>query len=230
MLGAGADARADARYAPARPLLTIDVHTHIMPESLPDLRARYGCDGWVSLQKLPCGKRARMMRDDGTAFREVEDSLWSLPRRLADCDARGVRVHVLSTVPVLFSYWAPDDAAADFAALLNDHMARAVAHAPNRLVGLGTLPMQSPKLAVAELRRCMGPLGLAGVQIGTHVNDKPLSDAELFPVFEAAAELGAAVFVHPCAVACAGGGARRGRRANLPSAPSLSTRARAQGT
>lgn len=190
------DGRVDGRYALPRPHLTIDVHTHIMPDILPDLKSRYGVPGWVSLQKLPCGKRARMMRDDGTPFREVEDSLWSAPRRLADCDRARVRAHVLSTVPVLFSYWAPTDAAVDFSRLLNDHMIESVKAAPARFVGLGTLPMQSPRHAVDELRRCVAG-GLAGVQIGSHVNSLPLSDASFFPVFEAAAELGAAVFVHP---------------------------------
>jgi aminocarboxymuconate-semialdehyde decarboxylase len=72
-----------------------------------------------------------------------------------------------------------------------------VASAPQRFVGLGTLPMQAPALAVRELERCMKTLGLAGVQVGSHVNDWNLSDPALFEVFAAAAELGAAVFVHP---------------------------------
>lgn len=57
--------------------------------------------------------------------------------------------------------------------------------------------MQAPKLAIKELRRCINDLGLAGVQIGTHVNDWNLSDPELFPIFEEAEKLGAAIFVHP---------------------------------
>jgi aminocarboxymuconate-semialdehyde decarboxylase len=52
-------------------------------------------------------------------------------------------------------------------------------------------------LAVRELERCVRELGLAGVQIGSHVNAWNLSDPALFPVFARAAELGAAVFVHP---------------------------------
>jgi aminocarboxymuconate-semialdehyde decarboxylase len=61
-----------------------------------------------------------------------------------------------------------------------DALARAVA----RATGLGTLPMQAPDLAVAELERCVLELGFAGVQIGSHVNDMTLDDARLFPVFE----------------------------------------------
>src|SRR5439155_7354292 len=63
--------------------------------------------------------------------------------------------------------------------------------------GLGTLPMQAPDLAVRELERCVRDLGLRGVQIGSHVNDRNLDAPELFPVFEAAQALGACVFVHP---------------------------------
>ena len=184
------------------PELKIDVHTHILPETLPDLQERYGKGPWVRLDVQPCGKRALMRRADGSVFREVEDSTWSIPRRLGDCDACGIDVHVMSTVPVMFSHWAAPEHAADLAAQLNDHMAASVATAPERLVGLGTIPMQSPALAVGELRRCMR-MGLAGVQIGTNVRAdakrpaKLLSDPALFPVFQAAAELGAAVFVHP---------------------------------
>ena len=186
--------------------LKIDVHTHILPENLPDLKARYGQGPWVRLDVLPCGKRGLMRRSDGSVFREVEDSTWSIPRRLRDCDALGVDVHVMSTVPVMFSYWADPEAAADLSRELNDHMAATVATSPERLVGLGTLPMQSPELAVGELRRCMR-MGLAGVQIGSNVRsswggrraqrDQALCDKDFLPVFRAAAELGAAVFVHP---------------------------------
>jgi aminocarboxymuconate-semialdehyde decarboxylase len=57
--------------------------------------------------------------------------------------------------------------------------------------------MQLPRLAIQELERCMTQLGLRGIQIGTHINGINLDDASMFSVFEAAAELGAAVFVHP---------------------------------
>ena len=97
----------------------------------------------------------------------------------------------------MFSYWAKPHDTHDLARLLNDHIAEVVGNHPGRFHGLGTLPMQAPDLAVRELERCMKELGLRGVEIGSHVNDWNLDQPELFPVFEAAERLGAAVFVHP---------------------------------
>ena len=68
---------------------------------------------------------------------------------------------------------------------------------PGRFLGLGTLPMQDSKLAVKELERCIKDLKLSGIEIGSHVNDWNLDNENLFPVYEAAEELGAAIFVHP---------------------------------
>ncbi|MDX1387954.1 MAG: amidohydrolase family protein, partial [Acidobacteriota bacterium] len=87
--------------------------------------------------------------------------------------------------------------ALDLARMLNDHIASVVREYPRRFVGLGSLPMQDPDRAIAELERCVGELGLAGVEIGSHVNEWNLDRPELFPVFERARDLGAAVFVHP---------------------------------
>ena len=177
-------------------MATVDVHTHLLPPELPRWREKFGYGGFIQLE--PCGHgRARMVRDDGTPFREVESNVWDPAARIADCDAAGVDVQVLSTVPVMFSYWAKPTDGLELARFLNDHLAGVVRAHPRRFVGLGTLPMQDPALAVAELERCIRRLGLAGVQIGSHVNEWNLSDPALFDIFAAAAELGAAVFVHP---------------------------------
>ncbi len=176
-------------------MLKIDIHTHILPERWPDLRERFGYGGFVSLEHhKPCC--ARMMVDD-KFFREIEDNCWSPARRIKDCDETGVHVQVLSTVPVMFNYWAKPQDTLYLSTILNDHIADIVREYPQRFIGLGTLPMQAPKLAVSELERCVSELGLAGVQIGSHINDWNLDQPELFEVFEAAASLGAAVFVHP---------------------------------
>ncbi len=184
-------------------MLKIDLHTHILPPPgvWPDWAARFGEGAWVSLRETgPCGAR---MYVGGEVFREVGRNCWDAAMRIAECDAvlrsagGAVRVQTLSTVPVMFSYWASPGAGYDLSRWLNDEIARTVAAHPERFAGLGTLPMQAPELACRELERCVGELGLAGAQIGSHVNSWNLSEPALYPVFERAEGLGAAIFVHP---------------------------------
>lgn len=176
-------------------IFTIDIHTHILPEHLPDFKAKYGYGGFVHLEHhKPCC--AKMMIDD-KFFREIHDNCWSAETRLKECERHHVNVQVLSTVPVMFSYWAKPQDALDLSMFLNDHIAEIVQKYPKKFVGLGTIPMQSPELAIKELERCM-KIGLSGVQIGSHVvDDWNLGSISLFPIYEAAQELSAAIFVHP---------------------------------
>ena len=175
----------------------IDLHTHILPERWPDLAERYGYgnDRFIRLEHHRPG-RARMLRGD-SCFREIADNCWDPARRIEDCDRAGVGMQVLSTVPVMFSYWAKPEHALDLSRILNDHIAGVVADHPGRFTGLGTIPLQDPDLAIGELDRCIFDLKLRGVQIGTNVDGWNLDRPELFPVFHRAAEIGAAVFVHP---------------------------------
>ncbi len=176
-------------------LFTIDIHTHILPKTWPDLHKRYGYGGFIRLEHhKPCC--ARMMMDDHF-FREIQDNCWDPKQRIFECNHSQVDVQVLSTVPVMFSYWAKPEDTLDLAMMLNDHIAGIVADYPDRFVGLGTVPMQTPKLAIQELERCVQELGLAGIQIGSHINDWNLDAPELFPIFQRAEELGASIFVHP---------------------------------
>ena len=173
----------------------IDVHTHILPPAWPDLRARFGYGGWPQLEST--GPRRARIVIDGRSFREIDDDCWDPDVRLDDCDRTGVRLQVLSTVPVMFAYDKPAADAAVVARILNDHIAEVVAARPDRFAGLGTIPLQDRDLAIAELERCVTQLGLDGVQLGTHVGDRDLDDPSIEAVLAAADDLGAAVFVHP---------------------------------
>jgi aminocarboxymuconate-semialdehyde decarboxylase len=176
-------------------MLKIDIHTHILPKNWPDLKEKYGYGGFIHLDHHKCGC-ARMMQED-KFFREVQSNCWDEHVRIKEYQDFGVQVQVLSTVPVMFSYWAKPNDAYDLSRFLNDHIAGIVKSQPKHFIGLGTIPMQSTELAIKELERCVNELGLAGVQIGSNINDKNLDSPEFFDIFAAAEELGAAVFVHP---------------------------------
>lgn len=204
--------------------MKIDLHTHILPEKWPDWTKKSGYAGWIALEHhgAGCARMCQTCSTDGSSpprfFRDVRANLWDPRARLADMQRTGVTTQVLSTVPVMFSYWARPRDALDLARLLNDHVAMVVSEhdsggagvppapggPPTRrpFEGLATVPLQDIDLAIRELERCTTPtdrggLGLRGVQIGTNVNGLNLGEPELFPFFEAAQRLDAAVFVHP---------------------------------
>ncbi|KAI0226555.1 hypothetical protein L0F63_000823 [Massospora cicadina] len=141
--------------------LKIDLHTHILPKQWPDLTKKYGYGGWVSLdhfEEVSTFITLVFIRNGlvapHIAYRPltIGCNCWSPERRVKECEVTGVSMQVLSTVPVMFSYWAKPEHALDL----------------SNLPGWEPFPMQAPELAVQELKRCVEELGLAGVQIGSH--------------------------------------------------------------
>ena len=176
-------------------MLKIDIHTHILPKDIPKWKDKFGYGGFIQLEHSGPGC-ARMLKDDGHFFREIDSNCWSPEKRIEEIDRQGVSVQVLSTVPVMFSYWAKPQDGAEVAKFLNDGIAETVSQFPSRFVGLGTVPMQDTSLAIKALERCKRQ-GLAGVEIGTNVNQLNLGEPRFFDFFAACEELGMAIFVHP---------------------------------
>jgi len=182
----------------------IDIHTHILPREWPDLDKKFGYPGFVRLEH--CDECSARMMIGERNFREVQANLWEPKRRVEEMDANGVSMQALSTVPVMFSYWAKPRDALELCRILNDHIAEVVRAQPKRFAGLGTIPLQDVDLAAQELTRCVRELGLRGVEIGTHVdpNDhchgpecRNLDHPSLDLVWKTAQNLNAAIFVHP---------------------------------
>jgi len=127
----------------------------------------------------------------------VSDGCWSVPRRVEDMNGMRVARQALSPMPELLSYWLPLEDAKVLVRHLNDEIAAMVERAPQRLVGLGAVPLQDLQSAVEELEYVVKSLKFSGVEIASHVNGTSIGAPQFEPFFAAAEEMGAAIFVHP---------------------------------
>lgn len=172
----------------------IDVHTHVVPQHFPAYAGRFADAPWPSMAEAqPCHRHVMV---SGKVYRTVSHQCWACDVRRADMARQGVTRQVLSPMPELLSTWmAPDDGQA-MCRYLNEVIAEMVTAAPAQFSGLGAVPLQDVDLAIRELDTAVHHFGLAGVEIGSNVNGLPLGDARFRPFFQAAADWGAAVFVH----------------------------------
>jgi aminocarboxymuconate-semialdehyde decarboxylase len=172
----------------------IDMHTHILPEKLPNFAEKFGYGDFIHLVHEREGF-ANMMKG-GVFFREIAKNCWDPEVRIREYELFRTSVQVVCTIPVMFSYWAKPEHCLDLSMFLNDHLAGITDDYPERYIALGTVPMQDTDLAVRELQR-LKELGFPGVQVGSNINGQNLSEARFFPFFEACQELDMAVFIHP---------------------------------
>jgi aminocarboxymuconate-semialdehyde decarboxylase len=182
--------------------MKLDIHTHILPSSLPNLQERYGCPGWINIRPDPENPQFANMYKDDAFFRRIEHNCMCINERCKDMRETHVDAQVLSTVPVMFNYSARPDHCLDLSRLLNDDIAFQIrnyekeaqykydlnnSEAPRIFYGFGTVPMQAPELAVEEMTRCIQDLGFKGLQIGSNVNKVNLDDKSFYPIWKVGA-------------------------------------------
>jgi len=173
--------------------MLVDVHTHIIPEKLPDFTKRVGGDRWPRLDFLDACTAKVMIA--GENFRTITDQCWNASRRLDDMQHEGVERQVISPTPKLFSYWFEPADTRDFSRYINEFIAEMVRAHPQRFYGLGQVPLQDPEMAAAELSE-IKRLGLHGVEIGTNVDGRSLADPMFLPFFAECEKQDIPLFVH----------------------------------
>lgn len=132
-------------------------------------------------------------------MRDRRAKLSDVATRLKDMDRMGIDVQAVSPAPAQYYYYAEPGFGLELARAQNERIAEISASHPDRFVGLGTVPLQDPKLAVKELEHCVRKLGFCGLEIGTNVNGIDLADPrlKLDRFFARAQELGVILFMHP---------------------------------
>ncbi|MCZ6645532.1 MAG: amidohydrolase family protein [SAR324 cluster bacterium] len=172
----------------------IDIHSHYFPAAYLKL---------VGAEGLPFGARCDISNPAGPVVTvdsqragPLAVKFTELEPRLEEMDAQGVRTQALSlTQPMV--YWAGETLSRRLSAEFNDATARAHEAHPERFVGLATLPMQAPALAIAEVERAAKLPGVRGVYMATRILERELSHPDFFPIFERIEALGLPVFLHP---------------------------------
>ncbi len=162
---------------------SIDIHAHVTPGAF--VRATESGDSWYGLNADLLGPHRNNPR-----------TTWTPEERLADMDALGVDVQVVSTNAFFYAYERDSETAVRMARECNDHVAQMTMDHPDRFSGLCQLPMQDIAAAVAELERGVTQLGLKGAMIGDHVNGRTFDEPEFLPFWKAAEQMGAVILIH----------------------------------
>lgn len=186
---------------PYKPSEKWDVHTHttLSPDTYKSLEKFSHYDKFLRVQAhktLPCC--ANIIDSNGEVFRVIEQNAYEGTSRILDCDKHHVNVQVLSPTPAMIpDYVDNKEDATEICKILNNDNARLVSEHPNRFLAIGALPMKFPDAAIGEMERIHSELGMRGIEINTNINGLDLDDPVLFDIFEAAAFIGMAVFIHP---------------------------------
>ncbi|MBB2914245.1 aminocarboxymuconate-semialdehyde decarboxylase [Streptosporangium becharense] len=185
----------NATPADGAPVRTVDVHAHvILPRVEQAVAGQPGLDAHRELDARRNGPESLAV--SGRMVGERVPRLTRVPARLADMDAAGVDVQIVSPSPSHYHYWAGEELAEQVCRLAGEGVAEHCAQAPDRLHGLGLVPLQHPPLMVRLLDHALG-LGLKGVEISSHAPGRELSDRAYEPFWAHAARTGAVVFLHP---------------------------------
>ena len=178
--------------------MTTDVHAHVL---LPDVQAAVqnrAPEGFAEAQQLEARRNGpESLAASGAMIRERFGRLTDLGARLAAMDAQGVDRQWVSASPSHFYPWADEGLGVWIALETNRLVAEHVAGAPDRLTGLGVVPLQHPARLVECLDDAVLGRGLSGVEISSFAGDVELSDERLEPFWARAEELGVVVFLHP---------------------------------
>ena len=170
--------------------MLIDMHAHVLPGGYP--APGPATEGWPTM--TPAGHGARLLEFGPMRF-TAQAAFFDAAARLAAMDASKTDAEVVSPMPPLLNYRLPAGSGRDLARWINEFIVTLCAAEPSRFLGLGTVPMQDPDLATAELR-AIADAGLAGVEITSQVNGVPLGDDRFVEFFAEAERLSLAVLVH----------------------------------
>jgi aminocarboxymuconate-semialdehyde decarboxylase len=173
--------------------LSVDLHCHVHTPAADELakKSEKSADPMTRYNNPRTQAHQQKLRAD------LDRKLTSIEQRLADMDKMGIDVQAISTSPLQYYYGLDVDLGRQSSRVINERLAEIAASHPDRFVALGTVPMQSPELAVTELEYCMKNLGFRGMEIGTNVNGVEVSDTRYEALWAKAEALGAIVFMHP---------------------------------
>jgi aminocarboxymuconate-semialdehyde decarboxylase len=125
------------------------------------------------------------------------------PREYLDVmDRHGIDVGVLSNTGGRIEKQGDRSKALELCRILNDCFAEAHAKQPRRFKAFARLPMVSLDDCVQELNRCYKDLGMHGVMLPTNLVGKYLDEPEFKPFWDAIADGGKPLFLHPANAPC----------------------------
>ena len=174
---------------------SIDVHAHLVPRAA--WRAAEAGREWHGFRH-EAGDGVGSFLGNGKRIPFTSPKVRLAPdERIADMDAQGVDVQVVSIHTPFFGYHLDPAQGRSLAREVNDEIAAMTKQWPTRFAGLATLPVQDPKLAIEELERAVTVLGLKGAELDTIVNGENWDEPRFLPLFKAAEAMGAVLFFHP---------------------------------
>jgi aminocarboxymuconate-semialdehyde decarboxylase len=161
----------------------VDIHAHVrVPEAWDLVKDRIRREGRAGDVQLANPDSPANIHND-------------VEKRLADLDEMGIDMQAVSVNP--FWYWADEDLSRQIIQVQNEKIAELCAAHPKRFVGLGSLALQHPSLAVEQMEEGVKELGMRGFAIGGSVNGEDLSAPRFHPFWSKAEELQTLIFIHP---------------------------------